>query len=140
MQTMLADFPDETFDAYMRGDVVDNNGLRSRKGSFYPKQPTFRPKPTAKETFQDLGVELAAYGTSYLVKNIICPTAKRFFDRNIYPIIEEKWNDLKLLRTAVKIKRMEAQAPAQPETQAQVEEDAERSAVVLNLEDYRKMA
>ena len=140
MHTMLADFSDDAFDALMRGDAVDNNGLRSKRGNYYPDQPSFRMRPTAKEQLQDLGVQLAADTAYYLVMDVACPAAKRFFDRNIYPVIEEKWNDLKLLCTAVKIQRMQAKAQTQPQAQEEQEEDAEHSAVVLNLEDYRKMA
>ncbi len=137
-KTMYADFSDDTFDALMRGDAVDNNGLRSKRGSYYPDQPSFRLKPTAKEQFQDLGVELSVYATRYAVKEILCPAGKRFFNKNIYPVIEKKWNALKTRRPAVEAKEMESQPPIQP--QAQKGEDTERSAVVVDLEDYRKMA
>lgn len=34
-------FSQDAFDAFMRGDAVDNNGFRSLNGTFYPDQPRF---------------------------------------------------------------------------------------------------
>ncbi len=34
-------FSQEAYDAFRRGDAVDNNGFRSQDGTFYPDQPRF---------------------------------------------------------------------------------------------------
>ena len=61
--TMLADFSDKAYVDLMSGDAVDNNGLRSKKGNYYPDQPSFRLKPTAKEELQQIGIDFANYLT-----------------------------------------------------------------------------
>ena len=41
---------EETYMAYKSGQAIDNNGLRSPKGSYWPKQPSYREKNHIKES------------------------------------------------------------------------------------------
>ncbi len=137
-KTMYADFSDDAYNALMRGDAVDNNGLRSKKGNYYPDQPTFREKPTAKEQLQDIAVDLTAKAGAYVVLKIICPSIKRFAAEKVYPVIAQKWDEWRARRAA---KKESADYSASSTYGNDQEEAAQRhNAVVVDLEKYRKGA
>ena len=50
---------EETYMAYKSGQAIDNNGLRSPKGSYWPKQPSYREKNHIKEQLKRAGADMA---------------------------------------------------------------------------------
>lgn len=86
-------FSDEAYDAFMNGIAVDNNGLRSRNGCFYPDQPSFNLRSEndlkIENALVDIGIGAAVYGVFF----IVLPNVKRFTDEKIYPYLSEKWDN-----------------------------------------------
>ena len=58
---------EETYMAYKSGQAIDNNGLRSPKGSYWPKQPSYREKNHIKEQLKRAGADMAVGATDYVV-------------------------------------------------------------------------
>lgn len=46
---MDAVFTEDAYKVLMNGEVVDNNGLRSKKGNYWPDQPSFDQKINFKK-------------------------------------------------------------------------------------------
>ena len=61
---------EETYMAYKSGQAIDNNGLRSPKGSYWPKQPSYREKNHIKEQLKRAGADMAVGATDYVVFGI----------------------------------------------------------------------
>lgn len=137
MVTMLADFSDESHAALMRGDAIDSNGFRSKKGSFYPDQPAYRSKPTVKEELQQYGVNLAVDAAYYLTFEILCPAIKCFASEKVYPALVQEWDDWLERRAERK-----AEQNKTPATRSLADErrDVNHKGNVINLCDYRKGA
>lgn len=87
---MDAIFDEETYHAYMSGQAVDNNGLRSPKGAYWPKQPKYRRKSYVKEQLKRESAEIAAGATDYIVFNIGLPMLRRIFREEVYPAVAGK--------------------------------------------------
>ena len=64
---------EETYMAYKSGQAIDNNGLRSPKGSYWPKQPSYREKNHIKEQLKRAGADMAVGATDYVVFGIGLP-------------------------------------------------------------------
>jgi len=139
-RTMYADFSDEAYEAFMRGDAVDNNGLRSRRGNYYPDQPTFRAKPTTKEQLQDIGVDIAGKAGAFIVLRVVCPAIKRFAMEKVYPTLVQKW-DAWQERRASKLAELEQHHASPSFRRTDYENDqSSHDGVILDLEKYRKGA
>lgn len=92
---MEAVFTEDAYKALMNGEAVDNNGLRSPKGNYWPDQPSFRPKNKYQEEIKEAEVEFAILAGGYMIFNIILPNCKRFADEKIYPFLVEKFDEWK---------------------------------------------
>lgn len=93
MPKMYANFSDRSYDALVSGEAVDNNGLRSPNGSFYPDQPSFEPIDERREQLQNAGPQLIIAAGSFLVIQVALPEIKRFTHEKIYPCVVEKWDE-----------------------------------------------
>lgn len=139
-RTMYADFSDDAYEAFMRGDAVDNNGLRSRRGNYYPDQPTFRTKPTAKEQLQDIGVDIAGKAGAFIVLRVVCPAIKRFTMEKVYPALVQKWDAWREQRASKKAEIEQRQdSPSFHRTDYE-NNQSRHDGVILDLEKYRKGA
>lgn len=87
MPKMYANFSDKSYDALVSGKAVDNNGLRSPNGSFYPDQPSFEPIDERREQLQNAGTQLIIAAGSFLVIQVALPEIKRFIHEKIYPVL-----------------------------------------------------
>ena len=76
---------EETYMAYKSGQAIDNNGLRSPKGPYWPKQPSYREKNHIKEQLKRAGADMAVGATDYVVFGIGLPMVKRLFHEEVYP-------------------------------------------------------
>ena len=95
MKKYYALFSDEANEAYINGDAVSNNGLRSTKGYYWPDQPEFEPCNEFKEMLKQQ-IQMSALNTvDYLIYEIALPGTKRFVNEVIYPAIKKRWNDYK---------------------------------------------
>ena len=139
-RTMLADFSDEAYEALMRGDAVDNNGLRSRKGNYYPDQPTFRAKPTAKEQLQDIGIDIAGEAGAFIILRVVCPAIKRFTMEKVYPALVQKWDAWREQRASKKAEMEQRQASPSFHHTDYENDQSSHDGVILDLEKYRKGA
>lgn len=126
---MDAIFDEETYNAYMSGQAVDNNGLRSPKGSYWPKQPTYRRKSYIKERLKREGAEMAADVTDYIVFNIGLPMLMRIVQEEVYPAVAGKVRNW--LRPA------KEKAPNKMPRDAETESNCPN---VIRLDEYRKRA
>ena len=122
-RTMYADFSDEAYDAFMRGEAVDNNGLRSRKGNYYPDQPTFRAKPTAKEQLQEIGVDIACEVGEFIILAVVCTAIKR-----------------RKQRAGKKVEMEQKHASSSSRRTEYESNQPSHEGVILDLEKYRKGA
>ena len=115
--------------AYKSGQAIDNNGLRSPKGSYWPKQPSYREKNHIKEQLKRAGADMAVGATDYVVFGIGLPMVKRLFHEEVYPFLSGKVHSwLNPSKTKATIKATE-----------QLEAEVENTNVI-NLSDYRKQA
>lgn len=137
--TMLADFSDKAYAALMSGDAVDNNGLRSKKGNYYPDQPSFRLKPTAKEELQQYGVNLVVDAAYYLTFEIVCPAIKCFASEKVYPALVQEWDDW-LKRGAEKKRKAEQNKAPATRSPAHERGDVNHKGNIISLSDYRRGA
>ena len=120
---------EETYMAYKSGQAIDNNGLRSPKGSYWPKQPSYRQKNHIKEQLKRAGADMAVGATDYVVFGIGLPMVKRLFHEEVYPFLSGKVHSwLNPSKTKATIKATEL-------LEAKVE-----NTNVINLSDYRKQA
>ena len=109
---------EEAYMAYQSGQAIDNNGLRSPKGSYWPKQPSYREKNHIKEQLKRAGADMAVGATDYVV-----------FHEEVYPFLSGKVHSwLNPSKTKATIKATEL-------LEAEVE-----NTNVINLSDYRKQA
>ena len=139
-RTMYADFSDEAYEALMRGDAIDNNGLRSRKGNYYPDQPTFRAKPTAQEQLQDIGVDIAGKVGAFIVLDVVCPAIKRFAKEKIYPVLVQKWDVWREQQANKKVETELHQDSLSTHRKEHKNEETCHNGVILDLDKYRKGA
>ena len=139
-RTMYADFSDEAYDAFMRGEAVDNNGLRSRKGNYYPDQPTFRAKPTAKEQLQEIGVDIACEVGEFIILDVVCPAIKRFAREKIHPFLVQKWDAWRKQRAGKKVEMEQKHASSSSRRTEYESNQPSHEGVILDLEKYRKGA
>ena len=139
---MYANFSDEAYNDLMNGDAVDNNGLRSPKGSFYPDQPSFEPINERKEQLADAGVQLLIAAGGALVFEIILPEVKRFTHEKVYPFVAEKWDNWQEKRREKKAEKQAAKIEPECTSAADAVDETETPAAskIINFEEYRKMA
>lgn len=120
---------EETYEAFKSGRAVDNNGLRSPKGSYWPKQPSYRMSPSVKDQMKQYGQEMAVDVSNRLVHEVGVPMIERLVREEIYPAIAERiHNWLHPVAEATSIKT------------AQAIENERRNSNVINLNEYRKRA
>lgn len=125
---MIADVPIRAYEALMSGEAVNNNGLRSIKGSYYPEQPTLREKPT-ESMAQTIFVNVAVYGLDLLLSEVIIPLTNRFVMEKVYPCLIERREKAKQRR------------PKKPKSKGNVRETGlECSSNIIKIEDYQKGA
>ena len=89
---LTAVFSDEAYNDFMSGKAVDNNGLRSRNGCFYPDQPEFRLRSERDIKIANALTDIGLTAVAAVVLDIAVPFIKRFVDDKIYPFIAEKWD------------------------------------------------
>lgn len=130
---MDAVFTEKSYNALMSGAAVDNNGLRSPKGNYWPEQPSYRPRNSRQEALKDAGNELRIYARDYVVSNIVLPACKRFIDQKVYPFLAEKFDDL----TNRKKKAVAAPSENKPAKKETVQPKADN---IIYFDQYRKMA
>lgn len=138
MPRMYANFSDRSYDALISGEAVDNNGLRSPNGSFYPDQPSYEPINEREEQLKNAGTQLIIAATSFLVIRVALPEIKRFTHEKIYPCVAEKWDEWRERRRKRKNSEQTLQTPAAD--QFSNESAKENSPRVIKLESYRKEA
>lgn len=86
-------FSDKAYEDFISGNAVDNNGLRSPKGYFYPDQPEFRLKSENRVKMEDAATDIGIAAAAYVVLRVILPNIGRFFNEKIYPFFTEKWDN-----------------------------------------------
>lgn len=124
MHKMIAEFIDESYDDYKSGNAICNNGFRSAKGNFHPKQPSFRELTEQEEkalnstgesnilctqecatTLDNSSSELedkiieavadvAVVLTEAFVIEFVFPAAKKFISDKIVPTAERMWDSV----------------------------------------------
>lgn len=139
---MIAIFSDNAYNDFISGAAVDNNGLRSPKGAFYPDQPSFEPINDRKEQLANAGVQLLIAAGEAVAFGVVLPEVKRFAHEKVYPFVAEKWDIWQEKRkekkaekdaTTIKVKATSKKATG---NSAEAIEDGR----IINLDDYRKMA
>lgn len=147
--TMYADFSDEAFDAFQKGEAVDKNGFRSTKGYYYPDQPTYRPiddyNDSDSSVMDGLPDEVKAEllctiitAGAALFYEVVLPVGKKFVNEKLYPFACEKFDEIKekrKLRKEAKLKNKSSEIIANVETPINPEEDN-----IIDFEDFRKRA
>lgn len=137
MPKMYANFSDRSYAALVSGEAVDNNGLRSPNGSFYPDQPSFEPIDERREQLQNAGTQLIIAAGSFLVIQVALPEIKRFTHEKIYPCVVEKWDEWRERCKRRKSGEQTPRASAEGQFPSDLEGDSPR---VIKLESYRKEA
>ena len=137
MPKMYANFSDKSYDALVSGEAVDNNGLRSPNGSFYPDQPSYEPIDERREQLQNFVTNLAKDAGSALVFQVVIPEIKRFTHEKIYPWVAEKWDEWRERCKRRKSGEQTPRASAENQFSSDLEGDSPR---VIKLESYRKEA
>lgn len=131
---MDAVFDEETYKAYMSGAAVDNNGLRSPKGNYWPDQPSYRPRNDRQEALKDAGTDLLILATTYVVCDIALPACKRFVDQKVYPFLAEKFDNWK------NRKNKAVTVPSEEKLSAKEEAVQPKADNIIYFDQYRKMA
>lgn len=129
---MDAVFDEKTYKAFISGAAVDNNGLRSPKGHYWPNQPSYRPRNDRQEALKDAGTEILIAAGAYAVRNIILPACKRFVDHKVYPFVVEKFDNWKNSKN-------ESVAPSAKKELATDGAAPVKSDKVVYLDQYRKI-
>ncbi len=137
---MYAILSDESYDAFMRGEAVDNNGFRSTKGCFYPNQPSFAPINERKEQLLDAGIRLLIAFGGGLVIQVALPEIKRFTHEKVYPCVAEKWDEWQEKHKEKKQIKQISHAFVENQSSDGSDNTEESSSNVINLENYRKEA
>lgn len=139
---MIATFSDEAYAAYKSGEAVDNNGFRSKKGNYYPDQPTFREKDQYQDQFKDAGVKLLIDAAGYVTFEVVLPEVQRFTHEKVYPFFSEKWDAWRTRKSRKADETKVTPVPATATVNQVPEESGETSenCKIINLEDYRKRA
>ncbi len=137
MPKMYANFSDRSYDALVSGEAVDNNGLRSPNGSFYPDQPSFEPIDERREQLQNARTQLIIAAGSFLVIQVALPEIKRFTHEKIYPCVVKKWDEWREKCKRRKSGEQTHWASAEDQFSSDLEGDSPR---VIKLESYRKEA
>lgn len=137
MPKMYANFSDKSYDALVSGEAVDNNGLRSPNGSFYPDQPSYEPIDERREQLQNFVTNLAKAAGSALVFQVVIPEIKRFTHEKIYPCVAEKWDEWRERRKRRKSSEQTPQTSVENQFSNNSKENSSR---VINLENCRKEA
>jgi len=139
---MYAIFSDEAYNDFMSGSAVDNNGLRSPKGSFYPDQPSFEPINELVERLQDAGVRMLIEAGRFVVFDIVLPEANRFVHEKVCPFVAEKWDSWQDKRRVKNAQKQVAKKESEstPEMDAVSNTEVTIACRIINLDDYRKMA
>lgn len=139
---MYANFSDDAYNDLMNGAAVDNNGLRSPKGSFYPDQPSFEPINERKEQLKDAGAQMLVDAAGALVFCIVLPEIQRFAHEKVYPFFVEQWDNWQEKRREKKAEKqatkIEPECSSEPDTVDETETPA--ASKIINFEEYRKMA
>lgn len=135
---MYANFSDRSYDALISGEAVDNNGLRSPNGSFYPDQPSYEPIDERREQLQNAGTQLIIATVSFLVIQVALPEIKQFTHEKLYPCVAEKWDEWREKRRRRKNSGQTPQASV--EDQFYNDSTKGNSPRVIKLESYRKEA
>ena len=144
-KTMLAVFSDSAYEAFQNGEAVDNNGFRSKNGTFYHDQPTYIPINEDQDQSNVIGEYLLAEAAATVTFQIILPLANRFAQEKIYPFLAAKWDEFLEKRSSKK------QPSIHPTTKSPAFElkidrlnldtsDKSNRSRVINLANYRKMA
>lgn len=139
---MIAYFSDDAYNDLMSGAAVDNNGLRSPKGFFYPDQPSFEPINERNKQLADAGVQLLIAAGGAFVFEVVLPEVKRFAHEKVYPYVAEKWDNWQEKRKEKKAEKESAAVTAETATEKAAENSADEfgNGRIINLDDYRKMA
>lgn len=136
---MIANFSDDAYNDLLSGAAVDNNGLRSPKGSFYPDQPSFEPINERTEQLADAGVRLLIAAGGIFVFEIVLPKVKRFAHEKVYPFVAEKWDNWQDKRKTKKVEKETTEITSEEATDNSTKEESGNGRII-NLDDYRKMA
>ena len=126
---MTATFSDSAYDALMNGEAVDNNGLRSTEGYFWPDQPTFSPQDDNIEALKKAGVGLVIL----LGYEVVYPGVKRFAHEKFYPYVVRKWD--KWAKS-----KMDKQSSTEETNSTSESANPSLKKKVINLNEYRKRA
>lgn len=107
---MYADFSDDAYKAFLNNEAVDNNGFRSKKGSFWPDQPEYSEiEPTEtndlKDQIADGLVKICIVAVGDLVFKVVIPTVVDIDKKYVHPYVCEKLDDFKEWRLGKKAKR-----------------------------------
>ena len=139
--SMRAEVPIESWQALQNGEAVCNNGLRSLKGNFMPKQPDLYPMDERSEELKDEVVEglakIALAAAAGYVHMTVLPALKRFNDEHVYPLVVEKWE------AWCEKKRMKAEqkkAAALPKAPEASSAEGKGECKIISFEDMRKRA
>lgn len=135
---MIATFSDEAYAALKSGEAVDNNGFRSKKGNYYPDQPTYREKDQYQDQLKQAGVDIAIGAATVFVFQIALPGVQRFTHEKVYPFFAEKW-DAWRSRKNKKAEEPKVSPVNSREEEMEVAETSE-NCKIIHLEDYRKRA
>lgn len=138
MPKMYANFSERSYNAFISGEAVDNNGLRSPNGSFYPDQPSYEPIDERREQLQNAGTQLIISIASSLFIQVVFPKIEQIIHEKISPCVAEKWDEWREKRR--RRKNSEQTPQASVEDQFYNDSTKGNSPRVIKLESYRKEA
>ena len=139
---MYANFSDEAYNDLMNGAAVDNNGLRSPKGYFYPDQPSFEPINERREQLQDAVEQMLVAAGQVVIFGIVLPEIKRYAHEKVYPFIAEKWDNWQERRKKQKVQKSVAEIESESTSERKNINNIEATTacLVIDFEDYRRTA
>lgn len=139
---VYAIFSDKAYHDFINGLAVDNNGLRSPKGSFYSDQPSFKLISERTETLKNAGTAMLIAVGGYIIFEIALPETKRFAHEKAYPFVVEKWDNWQEKRKEKKAKKQTAKKRAENAPDLGATDDAEKTVNcrIIDFNEYLKMA
>lgn len=130
---------EETYTAFVNGEAVSNNGLRAKKGYFWPSQPDYRLQNEREEKAKDYFLDLGCAAATYFTFQVVLPSIKKVTDEKIIPFIENNLDEMRAKRRLKKIAKFKAaEEPKAFEYNTEPVDNVESK--IIHFDVYRKRA
>ena len=138
MKRLNARISDDTHMAIKNGDAIFNNGLRSKKGYFWPEQPDFEFDNGIKEKILNKAIDFSFEEGMYFLKRTILPHAIDLYNTQIAPRISKK---VELFFDRIEQRKKESKNNSNEHTtisKNEIEKTKQKEDNVINLFDFTK--